>query len=237
MKILALDSSGNVASVAIIEDDKLLIELTINYKKTHSQTLLPMIDSICKMVNVDLESLDYIAAASGPGSFTGLRIGVATAKGLAYALNKPIIGVPTLDGLAYNITYTDYLICPIMDAKRNQVYTAFYLWEEDILKRQSDYLAIEINECVKKAKEYNRPIIFLGDGVPVYKDKIKEEINDWRYYFAPPSCNMQKASSIGSLGMILAKEGKYQDSMEFIPFYLRKSQAEREYEAKTRRSL
>ncbi|HHW66408.1 tRNA (adenosine(37)-N6)-threonylcarbamoyltransferase complex dimerization subunit type 1 TsaB [Defluviitalea raffinosedens] len=237
MKILALDSSGNVASVAIIEDDQLLIELTMNYKKTHSQTLLPMIDSICKMVNLDLESLDYIAAASGPGSFTGLRIGVATAKGLAYALNKPIIGVPTLDGLAYNITYTDYLICPIMDARRNQVYTAFYLWEKGLLKRQSDYLAIEIDECVKRAKEYNKPLVFLGDGVPVYKDKIKEAIGDGEYYFAPQSCNMQKASSIGSLGMILAKEGKAQDSMEFVPFYLRKSQAEREYEEKARGNL
>ncbi|WP_058486302.1 tRNA (adenosine(37)-N6)-threonylcarbamoyltransferase complex dimerization subunit type 1 TsaB [Defluviitalea phaphyphila] len=232
MKILALDSSGNVASAAIVEDDKLLIEFTMNYKKTHSQTLLPIISDICKKVELDLESIDYIATASGPGSFTGLRIGVATAKGLAYGLNKPIIGVPTLDGLAYNITYTNYLICPIMDARRNQVYTAFYLWEKDNLKRESDYLAVSIDECIDLAKGYNRPVIFLGDGVLVYKEVIKEKMTSDEVFFAPQSCNMQRASSIGSLAMILAKEGKFEDSMEFSPFYLRKSQAEREYENK-----
>lgn len=237
MKILALDSSGNVASAAIIEDTKLLAEITMNHKKTHSQTLLPMIDHICNMIDMDLSSIDYIAAASGPGSFTGLRIGAATAKGLAYGLNKPIIGVPTLDGLAYNITYTNYMICPIMDAKRNQVYTAFYLWEEDALKRQSDYLAIEIDDCIEQVKKYTRPVIFLGDGVLVYRDIIEEKMDAGQYYFAPQSCNMQKASSIGSLGMMLAKEGKSEDSMEFVPFYLRKSQAEREYESKARGNL
>lgn len=227
-----MDSSGNVASVAIIEDNKLLGEMTTNYKKTHSQTLLPMIDKICHMVDLDLQSLDVIAVASGPGSFTGLRIGVSTAKGLAFALNKPIIGVPTLDGLAYNIIYSDYLLCPIMDARRNQVYTAFYLWEKEYLKRQSEYMAVEIDSCIEKAKAFNRPVVFLGDGVPIYKDIIKEKMEEKEYYFAPQSCNMQRAASIGSLAFIIAKEGKVQDSMEFMPFYLRKSQAEREYEAK-----
>lgn len=237
LKILALDSSGNVASAAVVEDDKLLVEFTMNYKKTHSQTLLPMINHICSVVDLDLDSLDYIATASGPGSFTGLRIGVATAKGLAYGLNKPIIGVPTLDGLAYNITYTNHLICPIMDARRNQVYTSFYVWEGDALKRQSDYLGIEIDECIQLAKEYHRPVVFLGDGILVYGDIIKEKMGDSEFLFAPQSCNMQKASSIGSLAMVLAREGKMQDSMEFVPFYLRKSQAEREYEAKVNKEI
>ena len=113
MKILALDSSGIVASVAVVEDDTLLAEYTVNYKKTHSQTLLPMLDEIVKMTELDLESVDAIAVAAGPGSFTGLRIGSATAKGLGLALKKPLIAVPTVDALAYNLYDAQGLICPI----------------------------------------------------------------------------------------------------------------------------
>ena len=126
MKILAIDSSGLVASAAVLEDGLLLAEYTVNYKKTHSQTLLPMIDEISRMLELDLNSLDAIAVAGGPGSFTGLRIGSATAKGLGLALDKPLISVPTVDALAYNFCGTERLICPMMDARRSQVYTGLY---------------------------------------------------------------------------------------------------------------
>lgn len=129
VKILGLDSSGLVASVAVVEEDVLLAEYTTNYKKTHSQTLLPMLDELRRMIELDLDTLDGIAVASGPGSFTGLRIGSATAKGLGLALNKPLIEVPTLEGLAWNLCGTDRLVCPLMDARRNQVYTAAYEFE------------------------------------------------------------------------------------------------------------
>ena len=122
MKILGLDSSGLVASVAIVEDNDLKGEYTVNYKKTHSQTLLPMLDEVAKMIELDLNSIDAIAVSGGPGSFTGLRIGSATAKGLGLALNKPIISVPTLEGIACNFYGTDAIICPMMDARRQQVY-------------------------------------------------------------------------------------------------------------------
>ena len=126
MKILGLDSSGIVASVAIVEDDVLIAEYTVNYKKTHSQTLLPMLDEIAKMTELDLNSIDAIVVAAGPGSFTGLRIGSATAKGLGLALKKPLIAIPTVEGLAYNLYDISGLICPIMDARRKQVYTGIY---------------------------------------------------------------------------------------------------------------
>ncbi len=126
MKILALDSSGLVASVAVTEDDVLIAEYTIQYKKTHSQTLLPMLEEVRRMVELAMDQVDAIAVAAGPGSFTGLRIGSATAKGLALALEKPIIPVPTLDGLAWQMYGTDALVCPIMDARRSQVYTGLY---------------------------------------------------------------------------------------------------------------
>ena len=136
MKILALDSSGLVASVAVVEDDILVAEYTMNYKKTHSQTLLPMMKEKKKAISLDLNSIDAIAVAAGPGSFTGLRIGSATAKGLGLALDKPLIGIPTVDALAYNLydTAPDTLICPIMDARRKQVYTGIYCFENHALK-------------------------------------------------------------------------------------------------------
>ena len=126
MKILALDSSGLVASVAVVEDDNMLAEYTVNYKKTHSQTLLPMLDEIGKMIELDLSTVDAIAVAAGPGSFTGLRIGSATAKGLGLALDRPLISVPTVDGLAYNLYGSRDMVCPLMDARRNQAYTGLY---------------------------------------------------------------------------------------------------------------
>lgn len=126
MKIIALDSSGLVASVALLEDDILVAEYTTNFKKTHSQTLLPMLDEIVKMTEWNAAEVDAIAVAGGPGSFTGLRIGSATAKGLGLAWKKPVISVPTVDALAYNLYGTESYICPLMDARRNQVYTGVY---------------------------------------------------------------------------------------------------------------
>ena len=126
MKILGLDSSGLVASVALVEDSELVAEYTTNYKKTHSQTLLPMLDELRNMIELDMHTVDAIAIASGPGSFTGLRIGSATAKGLGLALEIPLVEVPTLEGLAWNLYGTEKIVCPVMDARRNQVYTAAY---------------------------------------------------------------------------------------------------------------
>ncbi len=126
MKILALESSGLVASVAIVEDGKMIGEYTTNFKKTHSQTLLPILDELVKTLEVDLNDIDAIAVCAGPGSFTGLRIGSATAKGLGLALKKPLIGIPTVDGIAYNLYGTERVICPLMYARRQQVYTGLY---------------------------------------------------------------------------------------------------------------
>ena len=148
MIILALETSALVASVAVIEDNKLLGEFSINNKLTHSQTIMPMVDDVIKMIDIEIESIDYIACAEGPGSFTGLRIGSATAKGLALGLNKPIVPVSTLDALAYNIYDTNKLICPIMDARRNQVYTAVYKWENDKLKIVNEAQAIGIDDII-----------------------------------------------------------------------------------------
>lgn len=235
MRILAIDSSGLVATVAVVEEEneisKTIAEYTINYKKTHSQTLLPMLDEIVKMTDMNLDTIDAIAVAGGPGSFTGLRIGSATAKGLGLALKKPLIHIPTVDGLAYNLCYTDRIICPIMDARRNQVYTGIYQMDGDKLQVLEAQMAVEIDELAKKLCTYGKPVIFLGDGVPVHKDRLEKELmTDQDIAFAPAHMNQQRAATVGMLGIQYYKEGKTETAMEHKPDYLRVSQAERERE-------
>ena len=147
MRILGVDSSGMVASVALVEDDLLVAEYSVNYKKTHSQTLLPMLDEIVKMTELDLNTIDAIAVAAGPGSFTGLRIGAATVKGLGLALEKPVVSVPTCHGLAYNLWGSDKLICPIMDARRSQVYTGIYEFTKDGMQLLLDQSGLRVCTC------------------------------------------------------------------------------------------
>ena len=226
MRILALDSSGLVATVAIVEDEQTVAEYTVNYKKTHSQTLLPMLDEIVKMTEFDLNTIDAIAVAGGPGSFTGLRIGSATAKGLGLALNKPLLHVPTVDGMAYNLFGCKGLICPMMDARRNQVYTGIYRYENqfEIVEEQ---MAISVEELIEKLNQYGEQVTFLGDGVPVYENLLKEGLKI-TYSFAPAHVNRQSAAAVGALGMQYYKEGKIETAKEHQPDYLRLSQAERE---------
>ncbi len=227
MKILALDSSGLVASVALLEDENLIAEYTVNYKKTHSQTLLPMLDEIVRMTETDLHSIDAIAIAKGPGSFTGLRIGSATVKGLGLALDKPIIGVPTIEGLAMNLYGTDALICPLMDARRNQVYTGIYRFQTGKLQVIKDQVPVGIEEIVDALNQIGQKVIFLGDGVPVYHDIIEKQISVSHEY-APANMNKQRAASVGVRAFDYWNKGIYTDSDSFTPDYLRLSQAERE---------
>ena len=227
MKILALDSSGLVASVAVLEDEAMIAEYTVNYKKTHSQTLLPMIDEIAKMINLDLATIDAIALMAGPGSFTGLRIGAATAKGLGLALDKPLVAVPTLAALAYNLYDTLSLVCPLMDARRNQVYTGVYYFAEGQMQTLKAQCAQDIEETIAYLNSVKRPVIFLGDGVPVYRDVINEKM-EVDYSFAPAHLSRQRAGALGSLAKIYYAQGETISANDYRPDYLRLSQAERE---------
>ncbi len=226
MKILAIESSGLVASIAVIENSTLIGEYTMNHKKTHSQTLLPMLDELAKMIELDLNTIDAIAVSMGPGSFTGLRIGSATAKGLGFALNKPLIHVPTVDGMAYNLFGCTGLICPMMDARRNQVYTGIYRFEQEF-EIVEEQMAIAVSELIEKLNAYGEKVTFLGDGVPVYAKQLEEGLTV-PYSFAPSHVNRQSAAAVGALGMKYALEGKMETAKEHQPDYLRVSQAERE---------
>ena len=199
MRILGVDSSGMVASVALVEDDLLVAEYSVNYKKTHSQTLLPMLDEIVKMTE-----LDAIAVAAGPGSFTGLRIGAATVKGLGLALEKPVISVPTCHGLAYNLWGSDKLICPIMDARRSQVYTGIYEFTKDGMQVLLDQSAMDIRALAEKLNAMGREVIFLGDGCPVYAS-VLAECMQVPYAFAPAHLNVSVRQRLQVLAQSISR--------------------------------
>ncbi|MBQ9885736.1 MAG: tRNA (adenosine(37)-N6)-threonylcarbamoyltransferase complex dimerization subunit type 1 TsaB [Lachnospiraceae bacterium] len=234
MKILAIESASLVASVAIAQDDKLIAEYSVNHKKTHSQTLLPMIDEIVRMTDTDLNTLDAIAISGGPGSFTGLRIGSATAKGLALALKIPVVHVPTIDAMAYVMYGFDGLICPMLDAKRAQVYSGLYHFKDEfeIVKPQC---AIDLKEFIDEINEIGEPVVFLGDGVDAGYHIIEENIKV-PYKLAPAHVNRQRAAAVAVLGQKYFAEGKIVSAENEAPEYLRVSQAEREM-AEKRRSM
>ena len=218
MRILAIESSAVTASVAILTDDVLTAEYTVNYKKTHSQTLLPMIDEICKMTETEPESFDLIAVSQGPGSFTGLRIGAATGKGIALALDKKMVAVPTLKAMAYNVSETDCLICPVMDARRQHLYTALYRLDKD--GKPQEVLAqslLSYEELIKLLNEKNEPV----------KQAFEEGLT-CAYKIAPAHICTQRAGSVALAAKDMAEAGEVILSDAFHPEYLRPSQAERE---------
>lgn len=227
MKLLAIDSSGLVATVALLCDDVLVGEYTIHNKKTHSQTLLPMIHDMMQMAGVDVCELDGISVAAGPGSFTGLRIGASTAKGLAQALHIPIVAVPTLEGLAFNLMGAEALVCPMMDARRNQAYYGIYNVSGKCPVAVEEQAAAPVEDVVEKINILKKPVIFIGDGVPVFREQLEQKV-EVPYQFGADSVRYQRASSIAALGRIYFENDCQMEAKEFAPVYLRMSQAERE---------
>lgn len=228
MKVLAIDTSSTVASCAIMDDDKLLGECSLNDKTTHSQKLLPMIKQVLDSCKLSPEDIDIYSVSIGPGSFTGLRIGVATVKSLAHATEKSVVGVSSLEALAYNIPLNEKLIVPIMDARRDRVFTAIYRWEDDNLNTVLSPGVMELTELIDIIKEKGEKVIFNGDGTLVYKDKIKEELLDM-VSFAPKNANLASASSVAEISIKKAENGEIENYFDLVPEYLRESQAQREY--------
>lgn len=238
MRILAIESSSMTASAAIMTDDVLTAEFTTNYKQTHSQTLLPMIDDMCKITQIPIETIDLIAVSSGPGSYTGLRIGSATGKGIGLALDKPVVSVPTLEAMALNVIGTDRLVCPIMDARRGNVYTGIFGFEYDKCGMTGGLITflsvslMSMEELADKINETGMPVMFLGDAVMTCRGMIAEKIQN-SYIFAPANMSMPRASSVAVRGAQLAAKGFAADAREHVPDYLGPSQAERKYTGKS----
>lgn len=244
MKILAIESSGAQASAAILQDGKVLAYEEGPFKVTHSETLMPLVARTFAVAGVNKEDIDAIAVSGGPGSFTGLRIGSATAKGLGMALHKPLIHVPTLHAMAYNFLGSGNIIVPIMDARRDQVYTGVFTFvirpdqmiDFSIFKDSSAMSITELMEYLNDliGLDGNPPlVVFLGDGVEKYEQTI-DELADFNYALAPDELNLQRADSVGLVGMIYYFEGMVTDPDEEAPDYLRLSQAEREAKEKNK---
>ena len=224
MNILAVDTSAVTATVAVMKGGLIAGEASFTNGLTHSQTLMPMVDYVLKGAGLGLADIDLFAASVGPGSFTGLRIGVGAVKGLAYALDRHCAGVSTLKALAYNIAQTDRLIVPIMDARRAQVYTAAYRYKDGGLIETSAPEALGIDELCDRLGDRT---IFVGDGVAPYMEKIRSLMGE-RAEFAPPQLRMQRAASVCAAA---AGESPVSPA-ELSVVYLRKPQAERERDEK-----
>ncbi|NEZ46779.1 tRNA (adenosine(37)-N6)-threonylcarbamoyltransferase complex dimerization subunit type 1 TsaB [Clostridium niameyense] len=232
MKILSLDSATECATCSVLDENKLYGEISFNYKKQHSVILMTMIDTLLKNINCEISSIDGFVISKGPGSFTGLRIGAATIKGLAQGTKKPFVSVSSLDSLAYNLAYTPGIICPILDALRGNVYTALYTFENENLEKIMDHDVISIEDLTNILKSKQLPVTFIGDGIHKFKDFLINALKDTTIRFAPNSLNITRSSSLGELGLNLLKQGIEDDIYTFAPLYIRKSQAEREYEKK-----
>lgn len=223
MLILGIDTSTNVGTVAIYSDVKgTLGEISVNINKTHSENIMVMIDELFKLTNTTINDIDKIAVSIGPGSFTGIRIGVAVAKGLASATNCKIVGVNELDVIAGNSTSNECEICSIIDARKERGYYCTFKYENGILKQLEDYKVGELREFLETRKEIRT--VYLGDGAINYKNLISNIVGE-NGLFAPKSLNLPRASVVAELG-INNEDNLY--TME--PIYLSKSQAEREKE-------
>ena len=225
MNILAIETTGGAAGVALVCPSGVIAEQVINNKLTHSQVLMSMIENMLASSRFDKSEINLIACSAGPGSFTGLRIGAAAAKGLAFGLGVAIVPVSTLDALAYNVSYGDMAIVPIMDARRNQVYTAVYVCKDGRIDRKTEYLVCDIDFVIEQALKIGKKAVFLGDGVAVHGEKIAAYAG---FSVAHLPHMLQRASSVGAMALGMVHEAVR--PRDFAPFYVRLSQAEREAE-------
>jgi len=223
MKILSLDTASQSCSVAIVADKTVIAELTVNHGKTHAEVLMGMIQRALEMGDVSISDVDGFAATIGPGSFTGLRIGLSTVKGLAVATKKPVVGVSSLDALAYVFSFSQKLVCSMMDARKGEVYTAGYRFEESKIITVFEPRVTRPDLAVKNIKE---PCILVGDGAVKYKDIFLDKIGP-QVLFANPEQNLIRASNVASLAMPRFEKNDTDDVGSLVPYYIRKSDAEK----------
>ena len=221
MKILAVETSTLMGSIAIVEERETLCELTLHVAETHSAQLMPAIDYVLKAANCELGNIDCFAVALGPGSFTGLRIGLSTMKGLAVAASKPLIGIPTLEAMANSQLYCAHLICPMLDARMKEVYAAWFKADSGIILRQSKDLVLPISELLKEAGEKT---LFFGTGAEKYRKEIAEIMGD-RARFLEPDVGGARASIVGFLALDKLGRGETENIDSLEPLYIREAQA------------
>jgi tRNA threonylcarbamoyladenosine biosynthesis protein TsaB len=231
LKILGIDTSTRFCNLGLIEDEDVLIEYTINdLKKKHSSILVPAIKDLLKTMDLKMEEINGIAISIGPGSFTGLRIGLCVAKGLCYARSLPLLGITTLDAMAFSLKEIPYLICPVLESKKDEIYDVVFRGG-DSLHRVMDYKCEDIQSLLVRLSHLKEKVIFLGDGIKEYRDIIKEKIGK-DALFIDSQLNLPVATNIAFLGLNKFKKGEEDNISTLTPFYLRKSQAEIIWEKK-----
>lgn len=226
MKVLAIETATMAGSVALVDGEELVSEYLLNIEVTHSERLLLAIDCVTRDAKIPIGDVDGFAISLGPGSFTGLRIGTSTIKGLAYATDKPVVGIPTLDALAHNLPLTDYLVCPLLDARKKEVYTALFKRDaENKLEKLTPDLALSPGDLLKMIRE---KVVFLGDGAKVYQSLIREELGDLAL-FSPLNLMLPRAANVARLSLEEFKKNNTLDLHTFTPHYVRRSEAEEKY--------
>ena len=222
--LLAIDTATLVSAVALAVPGKVIAEISVNNKKTHSELLMPHIKQLLEAAQVDKTTITAVAVSIGPGSFTGLRIGLATAKALAYVWQVPLIGVPTLAAQAYGCPAPQSLLCPLLDAQKGNVYQALYQWDGSQLTELQTARVIHHQDAIKQLKEQHQPVIMLGEGAQLFRDAICQAGDP--LYLAPPHVVISRAANVALLGCELLHQGHTQDPMTLEPLYIRRSEAE-----------
>lgn len=230
MKILALDTSTMMATCAVLDESRVLGEYSLNQEETHSEKLVPMVKEILDSLNLNVSDIDLYGVAIGPGSFTGLRIGVATIKAFAHLFKKPVVGISTLEALAFNLPYGKTIV-PMIDARRDRVYTGIYTWEDGKIKIVMEPDVLDIYHLLDILNKSYDKVLVNGDGSILHKEKIREGLKR-KVEFSTIGQNFCRATSIGELALIKYNEGFVDDYYTLVPEYLRESQAQRELREK-----
>ncbi len=223
MKILALETATLTGSVAIADDSRgLIAEVMVNVRIAHAERLMPSVEWLLKASGINIHEIDAFAVSIGPGSFTGLRIGLSTVKGLSYATNKPVVPVPTLDAFAMTMPFCSYIICPMLDARKNEVYAGLFKWEDNLCKKILPAAAINPRELLQRI---NEPVVLMGAGAETYSELIKDILKA-NAVFAPASRMSPSASTVAEIAFERLNRGITADTASLAPFYVRKSEAE-----------
>jgi tRNA threonylcarbamoyladenosine biosynthesis protein TsaB len=227
MKILSIETSTMLGGIAIIDDTSgLIAEARLNIKSTHSERLMTEIDHILKQSGLEVSDIDVFAVAIGPGSFTGLRIGLSTVKGFSYVSGKPIVAVPTLEALAWHFSYCRYPVCTMLDARKKEVYSALFKWENNCFIRLIDEVSTKVSRLLEDNNFLSdEKVVFTGEGALLYRDKIKEILKE-KAIFATADKLVPSPANVAQIGMIKAEKGEFSEPVNLVPFYIRKSEAE-----------
>ena len=227
MLVFGIDTCCAAATAALVRDEIMVAQTVLNQNKTHSERLMPQIEKMFEAADIEPSAVDAFAAAVGPGSFTGVRIGVATAKALAQAARKPCIAVSTLEALAFPSKFFDGILCPILDARRSQVYNALFQGGKTDMTRLCDDRALALSDLLDELKKTNKDVLFMGDGTLVFKDEIRAELQG-RAFFAPRINNFTLGGAVAEIGLLKLEKSETTSYGDLVPQYVRLSQAERD---------